>query len=78
MIEDDDIFENQDAMAENIEESAEAMGISRKAVSVRKRKVLVARNNCKVCFGQGYQRVMPPNSREFVKYPCKCVRVRIL
>lgn len=78
MSENNDIFENQGDVAENIEESAEAMGISREAVSMKRKRVMVARNNCKDCFGKGYQEIMPPNSMEFMRRPCKCIRIRTI
>ena len=75
---DNNIFDNQDEVAENLEDSAEAMGIDRESVSMKPRRVLVARNNCKRCYGKGFQDIMPPGSKTFNRYPCKCVRVKTL
>lgn len=73
-----DIFDNQDEVAENIGDSAEAMGVDRESVSMKPRKVLVARNNCKRCYGRGYQDIMPVGSKTFNRYPCRCVRVKVI
>lgn len=78
MVDENNIFDNQDEVVENIEESAEAMGIDKESVSIKPRKIYVARNNCKACHGHGVQRIMPPGSKTFKRYPCKCVRVKVL
>jgi len=74
------IFDNQDERAENIIESAENLGIDRKNVEMlsKPRRVVVAKKNCKKCFGTGFLRLFPPGEKIFIPLRCKCLRVKEL
>ena len=72
----DGIFDSPE-VAENIEESAEALGIDREKVKIDgPRKVVVAKSNCKKCFGRGYLDFMPVGSDEFTVLQCRCLRIK--
>jgi len=51
----DDIFKNQKEVVDNIKESAANLGIepSKVAVEDKSRQQLMAKKNCKTCYGQG-------------------------
>lgn len=73
-----DIFENQGEVVENLEESAEAIGIDRERLNFKPKTVFVAKNGCKRCLGRGVLNIMPPGEKEKVRYPCRCVRIKVL
>lgn len=72
------IFNDQDKMETNVEESAENMGIPKENVSIKKRNVFVAKKSCKACYGRGYLEVVAPGATEFHVAKCKCVRIRTI
>lgn len=63
--EDFGIFQNQEDVVENLKDSAKAVGVNIDEKSVDKLKdggpieVLVAKNNCKWCYGRGTVRYAP-------------------
>lgn len=69
------IFEEEEKVLENARESAKALGA--KPPEVQKKKVKVAKSNCKHCYGKGVLSLSFPgnrgNKRESTVY-CRCVK----
>ena len=73
---DEDIFENQSEVMENILDSAENIGAK---VDRSKKPILVPKRNCKFCYGRGeVNHSFPGNDGfDFVqKIRCSCVKVK--
>lgn len=66
------IFQNQEAVVENIKKSAEAVGIKVDENTVDKLKdgqpfeVSIAKTNCKWCYGRGTVNFVPNKSKSFL------------
>ena len=70
------IFINQDQVAKNIKDSAEKLGAPK--VKTKKARLMMARKNCKICYGQGkFKHILPNSKAEKVLY-CQCVTQKVI
>lgn len=68
-----DIFENQDKVINNINESAKNLGIDDKMPKIRKEVRAFAKRNCKRCYGLGgFAHTAPDGKKGTLQ--CQCVR----
>lgn len=69
-----DIFENQDSVVRNMNQSANKLGLDDVIKPTKKQIVPMHRKNCKKCNGLGGFRHVAPDGKESVM-PCSCVRL---
>lgn len=78
-----DIFTNQNEVAENINSSAEKLGVTASKLEPSPRKGFKAKNNCRLCWGQGIIVIESPSVIKGVRgkkdtYYCKCIKIKEL
>jgi hypothetical protein len=69
-----DIFENQDEIVKNLNQSANNLGVQDVMKKVVTKVVPLHKKNCKKCNGLGGFRHIAPDGKES-NLPCSCVRL---
>ena len=69
-----DIFENQDQVVQNMNQSANKLGVADVIKPTKKQIVRMHKKNCKKCYGLGVFRHVAPDGKEG-QIPCTCSRL---
>lgn len=69
-----DIFDNQDKIVQNMNESANKLGLEDVVKATKKKIVPMHKRSCKKCNGLGGFRHVTPNGKESIMR-CSCVRL---